>query len=72
MLSSIFVAATVSKAPFYIAGAVFAIWAVVLSAIGLRNPKFPGSLTGQRGVIAVSFVLMLITIAMAIHTSTFE
>ena len=72
MLSSIFVAATVSKVPFYIAGGVFAIWAVVLSAFGLNRPKFPTSLGGERGVITISFVLMLITIAMAIHTSTFE
>jgi hypothetical protein len=72
VLSSIFVAATVSKVPFYVAGGVFAIWAVALSAFGLNRPSFPSSLGGQRGVIAISFVLMVITIAMAVHTSTFE
>jgi hypothetical protein len=72
VLSSIFVAATVSKVPFYIAGAVLAVWAVALSAFGLSRPNFPGNGSGQRGVIAISLVLVVVTIAMAIHTSTFE
>jgi hypothetical protein len=72
VLSSVFVAATVSKTPFYLAGGALAAWAVVLSAIGLTRPSFPGNGTGQRGVIAISFVLVVITIAMAVHTSTFD
>ena len=72
MLSSVFVAATVSKAPFYLAGGALAVWAVVLSAIGLTRPNFPGNTSGQRGVIAISLVLVVIAIAMAVHTSTFE
>jgi hypothetical protein len=72
VLSSIFVAATVSKVPFYIAGGVLAIWAVVLSAFGLSRPSFPGNGSGQRGVIVISLVLVVVTIAMAVHTSTFE
>jgi hypothetical protein len=72
VLSSVFVAATVSKVPFYLAGGGPAVWAVVLSAIGLTRPKFPGNASGQRGVIAISFVLVVIAIAMAVHTSTFE
>ena len=72
MLSSVLVAATVSKVPFYIAGGVLAGWAVLLSTIGLNRPDFPGSLRGQRGVIAVSLLLVVIAIAMAVHTSTFD
>jgi hypothetical protein len=72
VLSSVFVAATVSKVPFYIAGGVFAIWAVALSAFALNRPKFPSSLGGERGVIAISALLAVITIAMAVHTATFE
>jgi hypothetical protein len=72
VLSSLFVAATVSKVPFYVAGGVLALWAVVLAALGLSRPSFPGNTGGQRGVIAVSLVLMALTIAMAIHTSTFD
>jgi hypothetical protein len=72
VLSSLFAAATVSKVPFYVAGGVLALWAVVLAALGLSRPSFPGNTGGQRGVIAISLVLMALTIAMAIHTSTFE
>lgn len=58
-----------SKAPFYIAGGVLALWAVVLAAIGLRQPSFPGGAAGQRGVIAISLVLVVIAIGAAILTS---
>jgi hypothetical protein len=72
VLSSIFVAATVSKVPFYVAGGALAIWAVVLSAFALTRPSFPSNVGGQRLVIGVTFVIVVVTIAMAIHTSTFE
>jgi hypothetical protein len=71
VLSSILVAASVSKVPFYIAGGALAVWAVVLATIGLNRPEFPGNLRGQRGVIAVTLLLVVVAIAMAIHTSTF-
>lgn len=62
-------AAESSKVPFYIAGGVLAAWAVVLSAVGLTRPSFPGDERGQRGVMLISFVLMALAIAMAIVTS---
>jgi hypothetical protein len=62
-------AADPSKVPFYIAGLLLAGWAVVLSAAGLTRPSFPAGEGAQRGVIAVSFVLMLFAVAMAIVTS---
>jgi hypothetical protein len=58
-----------SKVPFYIAGGVLALWAVVLAAIGLRQPSFPGGASGQRGVIAISLLLVVIAIGAAILTS---
>lgn len=64
--------ASVSKVPFYLAGAVLVLWAVGLSAYGLTRPGFPSTVAGQRGVIGVSVVLALVAIAMAIHTSTFH
>jgi hypothetical protein len=72
VLSSLFVLASVSKVPFYIAGGALAAWAVLLSAFALNRPGFPSGSSGQRGVIAISLVLVVITVAMAIHTSTFE
>jgi hypothetical protein len=71
VLSSIFVVATVSKVPFYIAGGALAAWAVVLSAIGLTRPNFPFNARGARGVMAISFLFVVVAIAMAVHTSTF-
>ena len=64
--------ASVSKVPFYIAGGVLAVYAVLLAALGITRPSFPGGRGGQRVVIGVSFVLVVVTIAMSIHTSTFE
>ncbi len=58
-----------SKVPFYIAGGALAAWAVILAAIGLNRPEFPGNLRGQRTVIGITFTLMVIAIAMAIATS---
>ena len=68
MLSSLIFAAEPSKVPFYILGGLLAIWAVVLAGIGLTQPEFPFNERGQRGVIAFSFVLILLAIAAAILT----
>ena len=69
MLTTLLAAAEPSKVPFYIAGALLAVWAVVLAGIGLTRPDFPYGTTGQRGVISISFVLMLIAVGTAILTS---
>ena len=68
MLSALIAAAEPSKVPFYIAGAVLASWAVVLAWIGLTRPSFPFNVRGQRGVIAISLLLAVLAIAMAIVT----
>jgi hypothetical protein len=60
-----------SKVPFYIAGAVLVGWAIGVAGFGLSRPGFPGSARGSRGVMAVSFVLMLVAMAMAVKTSAF-
>jgi len=62
-------AAEPSHVPFFIAGGVFAVWAVVLAWIGLNRPAFPFSGVGQRAVMGVSFTLAAVAIAMAIITS---
>jgi hypothetical protein len=60
-----------SKVPFYIAGGLLVLWAVGLAAVGMRNPKFPGSERGARMVMGGSAALMLIAMAMAVITSAF-
>jgi plastocyanin len=63
-------AAEKSKTAFYIAGVVLVVWALVLSmAIGMRRPSFPDSLRVERGVIAISVVLVLATVVAAVATS---
>ena len=58
-----------SKVPFYFAGGALALWAVILAGIGLTRPEFPYGLGGQRAVMAISFALFVIAIAMAVVTS---
>ncbi len=59
-----------SKTPFYIAGGVLAAWAVVVSVVGVKRPGFPGGTNGERGVIAVSVLLVGLTITMAVVTAS--
>ena len=63
-----FVLAT-SKTPFFIGGGVFAAWAVVLATLGLRNPSFPGDAGGQRMVMAISLVLAVVAMGLAVYVA---
>jgi hypothetical protein len=67
----ILAAAEPSKVPFYIAGGLLVIWALALAAVGLTRPAFPYSERGARGVMGVTFVLMILAMAMAVITSAF-
>jgi hypothetical protein len=69
MLSVLAAVSEPSKVPFYIAGGLLAVWAVVLSAVGLTRPAFPFGVVGQRAVMLVSAVLAVAAVAMAIATS---
>jgi plastocyanin len=62
-------AAAPSKVPFYVAGAVLALWAVVLAVFGITRPGFPGSKGGRRGVLAVSALLVAAAMSTAIATA---
>ena len=58
-----------SKLPFYILGGAAAVWAIVLFALGMRSPEFPGSAAAQRGVIAVSVVIVVAAMASSVLTA---
>lgn len=59
-----------SKVPFYIAGGALVVWALVVSlGLGLRKPDFPATKAAQRGVIAVTAVLVLAAASTAVITS---
>jgi hypothetical protein len=58
-----------SKVPFFICGGLFAAWAIVMFLVGMRSETFPGGQRGERGVIAVSVVLMVAAMATAVITA---
>jgi hypothetical protein len=58
-----------SKTAFYVLGGVAAVWAIVLFAVGMRSATFPASAGAQRGVIAVSVLVVVGAMASAVLTS---
>jgi hypothetical protein len=58
-----------SKTPFYVAGIALALWAVVVSAIGITRPDFPGTVARTRAVYGISFVFVIAAMSMAIVTA---
>jgi hypothetical protein len=58
-----------SKTAWYIGGSVLAIYAVVLSGIGMARPSFPFGTAGARGVMLLSVVLAAAAVATAIVTA---
>ncbi len=64
-------AAEKSHVPFYIAGGLLVLWALVISmAVGMRKGSFPESDTQQRVVMGISAVLVLATLVAAVATSS--
>lgn len=57
-----------SKTPFFIVGGALALWAVVLAAYGITRPEFPANAVAARGVMAISFVLMVGAMIAAVAT----
>jgi hypothetical protein len=58
-----------SKTAYYIAGSVLAVFAVIISAIGIRGHEhFPGSKGRRNGVIGLAALLVAATMASAILT----
>jgi hypothetical protein len=58
-----------SKTAFYVLGGAAAAWAIVLFAVGMRSESFPGSRAAQRGVIAISVLLVIGAMASSVLTS---
>ena len=59
-------------AGYYIAAGSAASWAVILTAIGVRREDFPATRGATRLVAAISVVLVLATIGLAIYLSAHE
>jgi plastocyanin len=62
-------AASPSKTPFYVVGALLAAWAVLLSLFAATRPNFPGSMRGARLVMLGTLVLVAATITSAVLTA---
>jgi hypothetical protein len=57
---------------FHVCGALFAIWALVASFLGITRESFPSTDGAARAVGAVSVVLCIAAIGTAIYTSATE
>jgi cytochrome c biogenesis protein CcdA len=57
-----------SKTPFYIAGILLVVWALAVATTGIRNERFASQRRVGRGVMAVSAVLVVATMATAVLT----
>ena len=58
-----------SKTAFYIGGGALAVWAVVLSLIGLSRPDFPRTEGTARGVYGISALLALVAALTTVLTA---
>jgi hypothetical protein len=58
-----------SKTAFYLFGGLLAVWAVVLSGIGMSSATFPATVGAKRGVIGLTAVLMAAAMATAVITA---
>jgi hypothetical protein len=56
------------KTIFYIAGGALAVWAVVLGAMGMTRPDFPGSDGAAKGVMGIGVILTIATMITVLAT----
>ena len=57
---------------FHVFGVLFALWAVLLTFVGVTREEFPATAGAQRAVALVSVLLAAATIGSAIYTSATE
>ena len=57
---------------FYVAGGLLAAWALIVTAIGVRREDFPATPGATRVVGAISVVLVVAAIGLAIYLSATE
>lgn len=61
-------AAAPSKVPYYVAGGLLVVWAVLLAVWGIAHTEFPGSPGRARMVMLTSFLLVAATLTAAVVT----
>jgi hypothetical protein len=58
-----------SEAPFFIAGCVWALFAVVISVVGFKRPDFPNTDGAIRGLYVASVFGWMTAVSMAIYVA---
>jgi hypothetical protein len=58
-----------SKTAFYVCGGLLALWAVVLSGIGMSRATFPATVGAKRGVVALTALFVVAAMATAVITA---
>ena len=58
-----------SEVPFFIAGSAFALFAVLISVYGFKNPDFPATSAAARMVMSAGAVLMLSAVGTAVYVA---
>lgn len=59
-----------SEAPFFVIGGALALFAIAISAYGMRKPDFPGNAGAARGVMTLGLTLTLATMASIIYVAS--
>ena len=58
-----------SETPFYIAGILFACWAIFIGVSGLRSESFPASAAQGRAITAISVLLAALCMGLAVYVA---
>ena len=58
-----------SEVPFFVAGSVFAVFAVIISVYGFKRPDFPATAAAARGVMTAGLTLMLAAVGTAVYVA---
>jgi hypothetical protein len=58
-----------SEAPFFVAGALLAAFAILISVFGFKRPDFPATAGAARGVMAVSVLFVAMAVSSAVYVA---
>lgn len=68
VLAAVLAEAEPNKTAYYILGGCLAVWAVLVGSIGIARPQLAASAGASRGVIALTLLLVVGTMAAAVLT----
>ena len=58
-----------SELPFFVAGGLFAAFAVAISVFGFKRPDFPATAAAARGVMAAGALMVTAAVSTAIYVA---